>query len=83
MSKIRTFFIIGIIFLFLTAVFGIMGAFTRYSQLMALSELFVIISMIIKLWGYVVTLENIDRNVTRNVEMMQSLVDAFEKKNRE
>lgn len=83
MSKIRTFFIIGILFLLCTGILGLAGIFMAIPSLLALSELFVIISMIFMLWGYVVTLEGIDRNVARNVELMESLVNTLEKGRRE
>ncbi|OPX69958.1 MAG: hypothetical protein A4E38_01541 [Methanoregulaceae archaeon PtaB.Bin108] len=79
MSKIRTFFIIGIVFLLFTGVLAILGVVTGNSSLVALSELFVIISMVFMLWGYVVTLESINEHVSENVELMKVLINTIEK----
>lgn len=79
MSKIRTFFIIGIVFLLFTGVLAIIGVMTGNSSLVALSELFVIISMVFMLWGYVVTLESINGHVSENVELMKVLINIIEK----
>jgi len=82
MSKIRTFFVIGIVFLILTGVLAILGVFMQNSSLLTLSELFVIVSMVFMLWGYVVTLESIDGHVSQNVELMKKLIDTLEKGNK-
>lgn len=80
MSKIRTFFIIGIVFLLLTGVLAILGVFMQNSSLLTLSELFVIVSMVFMLWGYVVTLESIDNHVSQNVELMEKLLHTMEER---
>lgn len=82
MSKIRTFFIIGIIFLLFTGVLAVLGYMMGNSSLVALSELFVIISMVFMLWGYVVTLESINGHVSENVELMKVLINTIEKGNK-
>ncbi|OPX67100.1 MAG: hypothetical protein A4E37_01577 [Methanoregulaceae archaeon PtaB.Bin056] len=79
MSKIRTFFLIGLIVLLIGIVIGFIGMIVPGSSLLASSQFFLIVSMIIMLWGYVITLDNIDRNVTRNVELMESLLDTLGK----
>ena len=77
MSKIKKFFAIGVVFLLLTGIVALIGFFQGNSSLLALSELFVIASMIFMFWGYVLTLDNIDKNVARNVELMKSLFDTL------
>jgi len=79
MSKIRTFFLIGLLVLLIGIVVGIIGMFMSDTSILASSQFFLIISMIIMLWGYVITLDNIDRNVARNVELMESLLDTMRK----
>jgi len=79
MSKIRTFFLIGLLVLLIGVVVGVVGMFTADTNLLASSQFFLIVSMIIMLWGYVITLDNIDKNVARNVELMKSLLDTMGK----
>ena len=79
MSKIRTFFLIGLLVLLIGVVLGVVGMFTADTNLLASSQFFLIVSMIIMLWGYVITLDNIDKNVARNVELMKSLLDTMDK----
>ena len=79
MSKIRTFFLIGLLVLFIGVVIGVIGMFVPDTTMLASSQFFLIVSMIIMLWGYVITLDNIDKNVARNVKLMESLLDAMGK----
>lgn len=79
MSKIRTFFLIGLLVLFIGVVIGVIGMFEPDTTMLASSQFFLIVSMIIMLWGYVITLDNIDKNVARNVKLMESLLDAMGK----
>ncbi len=79
MSKIRTFFLIGLLVLFIGVVIGVIGMFVPDTTMLASSQFFLIVSMIIMLWGYVITLDNIDKNVARNVELMESLLNTMGK----
>lgn len=79
MSKIRTFFSIGLLVLLVGVIIGVVGMVMPDPTLLASSQFFLIVSMIIMLWGYVITLDNIDKNVTRNVELMESLVGVLGK----
>ena len=79
MSKIRTFFLIGLLVLFIGVVIGVIGMFVPDTTMLASSQFFLIVSMIIMLWGHVITLDNIDKNVARNVELMESLLNTMGK----
>ena len=79
MSKIRTFFLIGLLVLFIGVVIGVIGMFVPDTTMLASSQFFLIVSMIIMLWGYVITLDNIDKNVARNVELMESFLNTMGK----
>jgi len=79
MSKIRTFFSIGLLVLVVGVIIGLAGMVMPDPNLLASSQFFLIVSMIIMLWGYVITLDSIDRNVARNVELMESLLDTMGK----
>ncbi len=82
MSKTRIFFIIGILFLLITSVLTVLGVVTSNPILMLLSGPCMIISLIFMLWGYVVILESINEHMSRNVELMEALVNTLEKGNR-